>query len=138
MVGLISIYADYKIAVVGVVEHNGQVLVGKKVTAEHFLSDAWHIPGGSVKENETEEEALIREMWEEAGIKIKVNKFLDERVFPNKNIRARWYLCSPITYDLKAGDDLVDVKFIPKSKVMKICDSKAIKAWPTRVLKYFR
>ena len=37
------------IGVVGIVEHNGRILIGKKSRTEHPLSDVWHIPGGMLK-----------------------------------------------------------------------------------------
>lgn len=117
---------NYKIAVVAIVEYEGQVLVGKKINSNHFLSNTWHIPGGKPELNETEEQALVREIEEEAGIKIKVGRFLDERIVPNASVRARWYLCSALTCDLKPGDDLAKVKYVPKSEILKICDQKAI------------
>lgn len=129
---------DYKIAVVAIIEYDGQVLVGKKINSNHFLSNAWHIPGGKLELNENEEQALVREMREESGIDIKVDRFLDERVTPDAQVRARWYLCSPLTHDLRAGDDLVEVKYVLKSDILKVCDQKAISLWPSRVIEYFR
>ena len=128
--------SDYKIVVVAIIEYNGQVLVGKKINSNHFLSGVWHIPGGKLELNETEEQALVREMREEAGIEIKVGEFLDERVVPDANVKTRWYLCSPLTHDLSPGDDLSEVKYVPKSDVISICDPKAISFCPPRVIEY--
>lgn len=130
---------DYKIAVVAVIEQAGQILVGKKeVNADHFLSEVWHIPGGKPEGEETEEQALVREMKEETGLDIKIERFLDEKIIPDFKVRVRWYLCSPLTDELKAGGDLVAVKFVPKAEIFKICDPKAISLWPPKVAEYFK
>src|SRR3989338_5889686 len=126
-----------KIAVAAIIEHNGRVLIGKKAeTLGHFLSGKWHIPGGKVEDGEDEEQAVIREMHEEACITVKVDKFLDERFVENSDMIVKWFICSALTYDLRPGDDLEKVEFVQKSDVMKICDKAAIERWPPKVEKY--
>ena len=128
---------DYKTAVVAVVEHEGKILIGRKIKTDHVLSEEWHVPGGSVKEGELEEEAVVREMIEEAGIKVKVNKFIDETLDVERNFRVRWFLCNPLSHDLKAGDDLQEVKYVLKKDVAKHCCAKANSLWPAKVVEYF-
>ncbi|HBW74299.1 MAG: NUDIX hydrolase [Candidatus Magasanikbacteria bacterium GW2011_GWA2_45_39] len=129
---------DLITAVVAIIEHEGRVLVGKKINSNNFLSNAWHIPGGKLKHGETEQQALAREMKEETGIEIKIGRFLGERDVPGSGVKARWYLCIPLTQDLRAGDDLAEVKYVPKSEVLKICDPKLIAFWPPEVVEYFK
>ncbi|MFH1938326.1 MAG: hypothetical protein ABIJ60_02215 [Patescibacteria group bacterium] len=69
---------------------------------------------------------------------MKIDKFLDEKIVPDVNIKARWYLCSPKTHSPKAKSDLVNVKYISKSDVLKICHPKAISLWPSKVVEYFK
>ena len=130
---------DYRIHVIAIVEYEGQVLIGKKKhDPNHVFSDAWHIPGGKLEADESEEEALAREIKEEAGIYIKVNRFLDEIIVAEASARARWYLCSPLTHDLRPGGDLVEVKYVPESEILKIWDKEEISSWPPLVIEYFR
>ncbi len=128
---------DSKICVVAIVESKGKIMIGKATNSKLFVVNGWHIPGGKVKNNEGEKAALIREIKEETGIEIKINKFLDEKIIFGTNTRVRWYLCSPISHNLKAGSDLIEVKFVPKSKVIRVCDPKAISLWPPKVMTYF-
>ncbi|MDD4983778.1 MAG: NUDIX domain-containing protein [Candidatus ainarchaeum sp.] len=126
------------IVVVGIVENNGQILIGKKApTPGHRLDGAWHIPGGRLHKDETEELALIREIREEAGLDIIVKDFIDEIIFENGKVLIRWYHCSSENCNPIPGDDLVEAKFVPKSDILKVLDQRAISSFPPKVLEYF-
>lgn len=127
-----------KVAVVGIVEGGGKILLGKKTNIEHILSGAWHIPGGKVEDGESEEQAIKREIKEEAGIEIKVIKFFDGTSDATKNTNIRWYLCQALTHNLKPGDDLAEVKFVHKRKVRVSCGARATDLWPPKVKEYFK
>ena len=48
---------------------DGKILMGMKDPAHGGVyADCWHIPGGGVDEDETQEAALHRELFEEVGI----------------------------------------------------------------------
>ena len=126
---------EYKTAVVAIVEYDGQILIGKKINKQGILSNSWHIPGGKVEIGESEEQALKREIKEEAGIEIKVDRLFD--TCSNNNFQVKWYLCSALTNNINQGSDLAEVLFVPKSEVKNLCDSKAISLWPPKVLEYF-
>lgn len=56
-------------------------LNGTKVLIAHRLpvgqmGDRWEFPGGKVEENEREQEAIVREMQEEFGIKVSVGSHI--------------------------------------------------------------
>jgi 8-oxo-dGTP diphosphatase len=126
------------VAVVAVVTNKGRVLLGKKIAASRFLGGKWHIPGGKKTGEETDEEAIKREMLEEAGIAVTVEKFLDEFYEPAAKITARWYVCSSNDESLKPGGDLSDAKWVPKKDVIKVCDKDAVSRWPYKVSEFFR
>jgi len=52
-----------------IISKDNRVLLGKQRKGGVYPG-CWHIPGGGVDENETKEEALIREIKEETGINI--------------------------------------------------------------------
>lgn len=56
----------------------------------------WEFPGGKNEENETPEECIIREIWEELNVDIEIINPLHEIVFkyPTKTIRLIPFLCS--------------------------------------------
>lgn len=59
----------------------------------------WEFPGGKVMARESNEEALVREIYEELAIRIKVNSYCGENIFhyPEKSIQLKAYSCARTT-----------------------------------------
>jgi 8-oxo-dGTP pyrophosphatase MutT (NUDIX family) len=54
-----------------IVSKDGKIFQGRKnPKMGGVYADCWHIPGGGIKDGETKEQALIREIKEETGIDI--------------------------------------------------------------------
>lgn len=124
-------------AVVAIIEHEGNVLIGKKRTdVTHRLSDAWHLPGGRLESGEDELTALYREIQEETGLLTKPVEKLADCVTDDKRATLHFYRCSVVGGTLQAGDDLVDVRYIPKNAVIEFCDKRATSRWPKEVMQY--
>lgn len=64
------------------IEKNGQYLLIKRSKIKRGLPNVypcyWHIPGGSVEENELPREAALREAMEEVNQKIRIDKIIHE------------------------------------------------------------
>ncbi len=60
---------------VGVVFENGRVLITRR-KPDGLLGGLWEFPGGRIEEGETPQEACIREICEEVGLKVQVDSFL--------------------------------------------------------------
>lgn len=75
----------------GIVNKDNKVLMVKRAKKEENLS--WVFPGGKIEDNETSEEACVREVYEETGINVSIIKLLGERVHPNTGIKIYYYLC---------------------------------------------
>ena len=101
------------------------------------MSKEWHVPGGKV-ENETLEEAVVREIREEAGILVRVDKLLAKRTDDIAGYKVLWYLCTPLTHNLIPGTDIEDVKYVSKSKIKVHCGTTAISLWPQEFLDYIK
>ncbi|KAA0990321.1 (deoxy)nucleoside triphosphate pyrophosphohydrolase [Dyadobacter aurulentus] len=60
-----------------VIEHNGKILAGQRSAALSFPLK-WEFPGGKVEQNESDEEALVREIREELNVEINILQRLPE------------------------------------------------------------
>lgn len=60
--------------VCGVIERQGKVLIGKR--GKGIRENVWEFPGGKVERNETNEEAIVRELQEELQVSVEVVQFL--------------------------------------------------------------
>ncbi|SRR5699024_10971244 len=63
----------------------------------------WEFPGGKIEENETNEEGLIREIYEELGLRINVNKALTsiKHNYPEFSIELIPYVSEIVSGNLK-------------------------------------
>ncbi len=129
----------YQKIVVALIEKSGKILIGKKIFKRgHFLSSSWHIPGGHVKIGESEKSALVREMEEETGLKVRVLNKIGEIRIKQKHMRVIWYRCRPISGNIRAGGDISQLQFVYKSEGLKLFPKPALKYWPMEIKFYFK
>ena len=114
--------------VLGVIIRNGKILIGKKQKGYHpmNLDGKWHVIGGKVEENETEEEAIKREVKEETGLRIEILEKVGEKIikeFEGKIGKVVTFICEAREGEPVAKSDLSDVKWIEISDFLKnICE----------------
>ena len=60
--------------VAALIETNGRILIAQRLKGH--LAGKWEFPGGKVENGETDEKAIVREIYEEFGISIKPTKFI--------------------------------------------------------------
>ena len=58
-------------------KNSSEILIVKRPEDDNDLPNMWGIPAGSVKENETYEEAIVRAGRNKLGVELKVGKFID-------------------------------------------------------------
>lgn len=73
------------IVVAAVIRKKGKILLAerRREDSESFVS-GWEFPGGKVESGETLEQALLREIYEELGIQIRILRQLDSVDIPEK------------------------------------------------------
>lgn len=79
-----------------IIINNRKVLIAQRAE-DQKLAGKWEFPGGKVEAGETPEECLKREIKEELGIKIEVDKFFAESIYQYNTgtikllaYKARW------------------------------------------------
>jgi mutator protein MutT len=70
----------------------------------HDGKEFWVLPGGGVENNENIEDAVIREVHEEASIKCDIVKLLYTHYYPDLGHEQYYYLCKYISGDPKLGE----------------------------------
>lgn len=79
-----------------IIKNDGQILVAQRPYSEiPYKSYKWEFPGGKVEENESADEALVREIQEELDCEIIVEDKIGELeyVYPDFKLKMSLYLC---------------------------------------------
>ena len=93
----------------------GLVLVKRKFPP--FVND-WCLPGGFIEALESPEESAIREVEEETGLRIKIERLLGA-YSPGKgiNVVILLYLAKSAMGKLEAGDDASEVRLFQRAEI---------------------
>ena len=109
-------FMSYKIPSIttdGIILKDKQILLIKRKN-EPFKGK-WALPGGFVEYGEKTEDAVIREVSEETGVKTKIRTLAGVYSDPNRDPRGHIitiiYVLDIVEENVKAGDDASDVKF---------------------------
>ncbi len=84
--------------VAAVIRNNENKILIAQRNLKKSQGGLWEFPGGKIEPNETREDAIIREIKEELNINVKVEGYLDEKVFnyPEKDINLIALKCNII------------------------------------------
>ncbi|MGI8420040.1 MAG: NUDIX domain-containing protein [Candidatus Levyibacteriota bacterium] len=116
---------------VAVIIHNNTVLLMERMSTgkEYFT-----FPGGGVEDDETVEQAVIREVKEETSLEVKIEKLIYKH-FYNDNFKGRsnqyFYLCSYISgvpmlgeanekEEMKLGKEFYKPQWMPVSQLSSL------------------
>src|SRR5215467_4454036 len=86
--------------VAAIIERNGKLLITQRPMDVH-LAGLWEFPGGKVEPEETLEQALVREIQEEIGVKIQIlgEYFQVEHAYPTKSVQLHFFDCAILEGD---------------------------------------
>ena len=106
--------------VAALIEKDGKYLIARRKTGSKDVLGKWEFPGGKVEKDETEENAIEREIKEEFEMSIKAIKFITNNVceYPNKVVDLRLYECKYISGDFNLHDHF-EYKFVDKNEILE-------------------
>ena len=92
--------------VAALIKKDDKILIAKRSTGDENVYGKWEFPGGKVEKNETEMQAIEREIKEEFELDIKAQKFIINNIckYPTKEVDLRLYECEYISGDFKLHD----------------------------------
>lgn len=85
------------VVVKGLILNEGKVLIVKRSHDDEIGGGTWECPGGKIEFGEDLEAALVREVKEEVGLNVTVEKILYATTFntnPTRQVVILTYLCS--------------------------------------------
>jgi len=115
-------YKSPKLTVDGLILKDKKVLLIKR--KNYPFKGKWALPGGFVEYNEKTEDTAIREIFEETGLKTKINSLVGVYSDPNRDPRGHTvsviYLLEICGGKLKGSDDASDAKFFDLNHLPKL------------------
>lgn len=88
------------IAVKAFIVNDGRLLIVKRATNDRYMPGVWEIPGGKLDDGEDMETALLREVKEEVGLSIEINREISVREFRRSDgpdIEMHIFLCNALS-----------------------------------------
>lgn len=92
--------------VAALINKDDKVLIARRSTGDPNVLGMWEFPGGKVKENESDEHAIEREIKEEFELNIKAKSFVSNNVceYPTKTVDLRLYECDYLSGEFNLHD----------------------------------
>jgi 8-oxo-dGTP diphosphatase len=103
------IYYDPKVAVASVIQRSGQVLMIRRANDPGY--GLWSMPGGYVDRGEVAEEAAAREVREETGLEVEIERLIGLFSEAGQPVMVAAFLAREVGGVLKAGDETLEVGF---------------------------
>lgn len=79
---------------IALIERDGQWLVQQRPAGSH-LAGTWEFPGGKVAAGETARDAIVREVWEEIGLRVVIAAALPAvgHDYPEQQVLLHPFIC---------------------------------------------
>jgi len=100
--------------VAAIIQHEGKTLCVQRNSSKYdYISYKWEFPGGKIENDETKEDAIIREINEELGIEIIVDsEFCTvEHKYPDFSLTMHSFICSILISNITLSEH-IDLKWM--------------------------
>ena len=88
---------------IGICKYNNKVAMVKRATKEGNL--LWQFPAGVIKPSETVERKIIREVYQETGLKTSFNHIIGTRIHPDTKTLTYYCALDYVSGEITNGDD---------------------------------
>ena len=112
------VFLNPKIAVLAVVQKDNEILLVKRNIMPFY--NEWSLPAGYINKWEAPDKAIIREVYEETNVKIKVLKLLDAHLNEDSGVIVLSYLTKHLKGPIKIGEECKDVKYFKFNQLPKL------------------
>jgi len=111
-----------RLTVDGIIIKNEKILLIKRKNDP--FKGKWALPGGFVEYGEKTDDAAVREVFEETGLKTTIDKLIAVYSDPNRDPRGHIitvvYKLDINSGELKSGDDASDAKFFDVNQLPEL------------------
>ena len=90
---------------------------GKILLCHRTDMDLWNLPGGAMEVGETPWDAAMREVEEEVGLKVKVERLLGVYSRPDQNEVALGFICKVVGGNLKYTNEADRIEYFSPDKL---------------------
>ncbi|WP_066371617.1 NUDIX hydrolase [Neobacillus fumarioli] len=111
------------VVVKGLILNEGKVLMVKRSHDDEIGGGTWECPGGKIKFGEDLEAALVREVKEEVGLNVTVEKILYATTFktnPARQVVTLTYLCSAKNNNVVLSEEHSDYLWAAKDQLKSL------------------
>ncbi|MET3697075.1 8-oxo-dGTP diphosphatase [Bacillus oleivorans] len=118
------------VVVKGVIVNEGKVLLVKRAEEEEVGGGTWECASGKIEFGEDLETALVREVQEETGLRVTVERILYATTFhpnPTKQVVMLSYLCSSNSKIVTLSKEHTDSRWCSKDEMNLLLTPKIIK-----------
>jgi 8-oxo-dGTP diphosphatase len=108
------------VAVKGLILHQGKALIVQRANDDEIGGGTWELVGGKIEFGENLETALVREIKEEVGLDVTVDKILYATTFktdPTRQVVILTYLCRSNSREVVLSKEHIDYRWSTKEQL---------------------
>lgn len=107
-------------AVVGILEKDNKILITQRPPGKPY-SGFWEFPGGKIEADEASQDALIRELYEELGIKVTSAHpwFTHHHAYPDKTVSLEMWWVTEFSGEPKGQENQI-LKWATYSEMLNL------------------